>query len=131
MVFEHIEKLKNEYTDKYVIVKEGYPELCRFQGMTGTVRTVNMNGRALVEFDAYNNIGWYGMVAPAGTPADVIAKLNAAGNAAAQTAEVQEALGNMGISPVQITPEDYAAQIEDNLAIFTKLVEDGAVEFAQ
>jgi len=25
----------------------------------GLVRTVNMSGRALVEFDAYDNIGWY------------------------------------------------------------------------
>lgn len=77
----------------------------------------------------YDNIGWYGMVAPAGTPPEVIAKLNAAGNAAAKTAEVQDALGNMGISPVQITPEDFAAQIKKNLEIFTKLVEDGAVVF--
>jgi len=59
MVFEHIEKLKQEYTDKYVIVDETRPELRRFGGMTGTVRTVNMSGRALVEFDAYANIGWY------------------------------------------------------------------------
>lgn len=59
MVFEHIEKLKQEYTDKYVIVDGSRPELRRFGGLTGTVRTVNMSGRALVEFDAYNNIGWY------------------------------------------------------------------------
>ena len=59
MVFEHIEKLKQEYTDKYVTVDGSRPELRRFGGMTGTVRTVNMSGRALVEFDAYNNIGWY------------------------------------------------------------------------
>ena len=59
MVFEHIEKLKQEYTDKYVIVDDSRPELRRFVGATGTVRTVNMSGRALVEFDAYDNIGWY------------------------------------------------------------------------
>ena len=59
MVFQQIEKLKREYTDKYVLVDESRPELRRFAGMTGTVKTVNMSGRALVEFDAYNNIGWY------------------------------------------------------------------------
>ncbi|MEX0819562.1 MAG: hypothetical protein WD070_08205 [Pirellulaceae bacterium] len=59
MVFEHIEKLKQAYTDKFVIVDGSLPELRRFGGMTGTVRTVNMSGRALVEFDAYANIGWY------------------------------------------------------------------------
>ena len=49
MVFEHIEKLKSEYTDKYVAVDEAVLELQRFQGRAGQVRTVNMSGRALVE----------------------------------------------------------------------------------
>jgi len=56
---EHVEKLKREYTDQYVVVDEQRPELRRFKGMTGTVKTVNMNGRALVEFDGNNNRGWY------------------------------------------------------------------------
>ena len=59
MVFEHIEKLKREYTDKYVVVDVSQPELRRFEGQTGQVKTVNMNGNALVEFDAYDNIGWF------------------------------------------------------------------------
>ena len=59
MVFEQIEQLKQQYTDKYVVVDEQRPELRRFRGRTGTVRTVNMSGRALVEFEGDNNIGWY------------------------------------------------------------------------
>lgn len=59
MVFEHIEKLKRQYTDKYVVVDDSRPELRRFRGLTGTVKTVNMNGRLLVQFDGHNNIGWY------------------------------------------------------------------------
>ena len=59
MVFEHIEKLKQEYSDKYVVVDENRPELGRFLNLTGQVKTVNMSGRALVQFDGYDNIGWY------------------------------------------------------------------------
>lgn len=59
MVFDQIEQLKQQYTDKYVVVDESRPELRRFRGQTGTVRTVNMSGRALVEFDANENTGWY------------------------------------------------------------------------
>ncbi|MFP6586094.1 MAG: hypothetical protein VB814_00520, partial [Pirellulaceae bacterium] len=79
MVFEHIENLKNTYTDKNVLVDADRPELGRFQGLTGTVRTVNMSGRALVEFDGHQNIGWFDIdvdflklvdkPAPAETPA--------------------------------------------------------------
>jgi hypothetical protein len=58
-VFEHIEKLKRDYTDKFVLVDDRCAELARFKGQTGRVKTVNMNGRALVEFDHYANIGWF------------------------------------------------------------------------
>lgn len=58
-MFDTIEKLKSAYTDKLVAVDDSRAELARFSGLTGKVKTVNMNGRALVEFDAYNNIGWY------------------------------------------------------------------------
>ncbi|MEX0866353.1 MAG: hypothetical protein WD030_03275 [Pirellulales bacterium] len=59
MVFEQIEHLKQQYTDKFVVVDESRPELLRFAGTVGRVKTVNMSGRALVEFGADANIGWY------------------------------------------------------------------------
>src|SRR5277367_5392944 len=57
--FDEIEQLKQRYTDKMVAVDTALPELRRFEHQTGRVKTVNMSGRALVEFDAYDNIGWY------------------------------------------------------------------------
>ncbi len=59
MVFDNILKLQNQLTDKYVVVDANRPELKRFSGLTGTVKTVNFSGRALVQFDGHNNIGWY------------------------------------------------------------------------
>ncbi len=60
MVIANIEKIKQEYTDKYVVVDARLPELARFADVVGQVKTVNMNGRALVEFQDYHlNIGWY------------------------------------------------------------------------
>jgi hypothetical protein len=55
-----IDDLKRKYTDKYVVVDGERPELARFRDTYGTVKTVNMSGRALVEFADYHlNIGWY------------------------------------------------------------------------
>ncbi len=60
MFAEQIEKMKRQYTDKYVVVDATRPELARFRDVVGRVKTVNMSGRALVEFDDYHlNIGWY------------------------------------------------------------------------
>lgn len=58
-MFDVIERLKSEWTDRYVVVDAAVPELARFSRTTGFVRTVNMNGRCLVEFDQFNNVGWY------------------------------------------------------------------------
>ncbi len=56
---ERMENLKAEYTDQYVIVDETRPELARFKGLVGQVRTINFNGRALVQFDGAGNRGRY------------------------------------------------------------------------
>lgn len=53
-----IESLKSEYTDKYVVVDGARPELARFAGMTGQIKTINFGGRALVEFLGADH-GWY------------------------------------------------------------------------
>src|SRR6476469_263318 len=60
MFGDKIEQMKLNFTDKYVQVDATRPELARFRDVVGRVKTVNMNGRALVEFDEYHlNIGWY------------------------------------------------------------------------
>jgi hypothetical protein len=57
---DQIDELKRKYTDKYVVVDRERPELARFRDTYGQVKTVNMSGRALVEFADYHlNIGWY------------------------------------------------------------------------
>jgi len=58
-MFARIERLKSEWTDRYVVVDGSVPELARFAAATGLVKTVNMNGRCLVEFDQFNNVAWY------------------------------------------------------------------------
>lgn len=59
MLRDRIEQLQQEYTDKYVVVDGDRPELARFRGLTGQVKTINMNGRALVRFDAGKNEARY------------------------------------------------------------------------
>lgn len=59
MSIERAEQLKREFTDKWVTVDKSVPELRRFSGRTGKVKTVNMNCQALVEFDSSEDIGWY------------------------------------------------------------------------
>jgi hypothetical protein len=58
-LIDNAERLKKELTDKWVVVNASTPELKRFANLTGKVKTVNMNCRALVEFDGPVDISWY------------------------------------------------------------------------
>lgn len=59
MSIQLAEQLKREWTEKYVVVQNGIPELRRFDGLVGQVKTVNMNCRLLIEFDTPADISWY------------------------------------------------------------------------
>lgn len=58
LTFDDIDELKRLWTEKYVQVDESRSELKRFAGRTGRVITVNMSGRALVQFDEADGWGW-------------------------------------------------------------------------
>jgi tripartite-type tricarboxylate transporter receptor subunit TctC len=76
----------------------------------------------------YSAVGWFGIVAPAGTPKEIIARLNAAGNAAAKSPEVFEVLAAQGIEPVANTAEEFAEQIRIDVESSKKLVDEGVVK---
>lgn len=54
------DRLKEEWTDQFVLVKPGHPELARFNDIVGRVVTVNFNGKAIVDFQ---DGGWYDITA--------------------------------------------------------------------
>ena len=121
MVFEHIEKLKREFTDKYVVVDATRPELSRFRNATGVIKTVNMNGRALVEFDQWDNTGWYDIefdflkVVPKPEPKVAEAKKEAPAKAA-QAKPAAPAVKAATAKPAAAVPAGGKASTADILA---------------
>ena len=65
---------------------------------------------------------WYGIVAPAGTPKEVVDKLNTAIRAALQTPETQRTFGEMGYQPIGNSPEAFAAMIKSNIDSFGRII---------
>jgi tripartite-type tricarboxylate transporter receptor subunit TctC len=73
----------------------------------------------LVGFDVAN---WLGVLAPAGTPKEVIARLNAEIKTAMADPEMQRQLVAVGIDPTYSTPEAFAELIRADIAKWTKVV---------
>ena len=76
-------------------------------------------GRQLAGFDVTT---WFGVMAPAGTPAPVVARLNEEFRKALVTPEMRERLKAMGAEPSPTTPEQFAAFIRAELAKYEKVV---------
>src|SRR5512134_3354727 len=70
----------------------------------------------------FESSAWDGVLAPAGTPEAVIAKLNAAIRQALADPELVEALRSRGARPVPGTPEDFARHIETSTRKWAKVV---------
>jgi len=65
---------------------------------------------------------WYGLFAPAGTPAGVVAKLNSDLNALLESAEVRELLVRQGMNAVGGTPERFGEMVRRELARWSRVV---------
>jgi tripartite-type tricarboxylate transporter receptor subunit TctC len=71
----------------------------------------------------YEYTGWYGMLAPAGTPADIVARLNASINTLLGSAGVREKFAGDGAEPVGGTPEQFHAHLKAEIAKWARVVQ--------
>jgi len=55
--------------------------------------------------------GWYGVLAPAGTPRDIVAKLHGEIVAALRLAAIQQRIADLGAEVIGNTPQEFSAQI--------------------
>lgn len=76
----------------------------------------------------YELIAYFAMFAPAGTPPDVVAKLNQAINAAANSKELQEKFATLGFVVDPGTPEDLAQRTRLETAKWAKAIKDAKIE---
>lgn len=75
----------------------------------------------------YVTEGWYGLHAPAGTPAAVIDKLNVATRKAAQTEFFKSKLIHEGMVPQTGSPAEYEAFVRAEIARWSKLVKSDVI----
>jgi len=86
----------------------------RALAVTGATRSAELpDTPTMIEsgLSGFISVSWSGVVAPTGTPAEIVAKLNAAVNAGLATPETQARLARLGAAPMIGTPAEFAALI--------------------
>jgi tripartite-type tricarboxylate transporter receptor subunit TctC len=72
----------------------------------------------------YNVESWYGVMAPAGTPKDIVQKLSALYKKMAADPEVKKQMAVLGASTVFTTPDEYQKQINQEVEQWRSLLKE-------
>jgi len=124
MMSGQVHMLMDNYVTSQSNIKEGK---LRVLGVTSPQRlpflpdVPTLDEQGLKGFDVSN---WFGIYAPAGTPSEMTAKVNAAFNQALQETDLQKRLATLGATPTGGTPEQMSAMVAADAAKWSKLIRE-------
>ena len=84
-----------------------------------------MKEAGVADFEVTNITG---VLAPAGTPAEIITRLNAAILKVLGSASVKERFAGLALEPAPSTPEQFSVYIKEDFARWTKVVKDASIK---
>jgi tripartite-type tricarboxylate transporter receptor subunit TctC len=80
-----------------------------------------------IGLDGFPTAVWFTLMAPAGTPPDVIAKLNAAENTRLKAAETKAAIAKLGLQTRALTPQALAVVLTDEARLWKAVAQETGV----
>lgn len=72
----------------------------------------------------FENLGWFGLVAPAGTPKAVVAKIHADTVKVLQSADIKKRFDELGMAPVGNSPAEFAKDMKAESALWAKVIRE-------
>ncbi len=87
------------------------------------VPTINESG-----YKGFDAVTWFGILAPAGTPKEVVSRLNAEFNKALQLPDLRKKLGDEGADAAGGSSEQFAALIKDDMVRWGKVVKESGAK---
>jgi tripartite-type tricarboxylate transporter receptor subunit TctC len=97
----------------------------RALAQTAAARSVHLPDVPTIQetgIPAYESIGWYGLLAPAGTPPVIVAKLHTEMAKIMSTADMQRRMAELGADPANETPEQFGAFIREEIVKWAKVI---------
>jgi tripartite-type tricarboxylate transporter receptor subunit TctC len=79
----------------------------------------------------YDSTGWFGVVAPAGTPPAIVQRLNAEITAALNDEQIKTSMRNLGVEPAPTRPEAFEAYIRSETSKWAKVIRQAGIKIDQ
>jgi tripartite-type tricarboxylate transporter receptor subunit TctC len=76
----------------------------------------------------FENTGWFGIVAPTGTPKEIVQKVYADTKKALEASDLRGRLYVQGLAPVANTPEQMAKEMKEESALWAKVVRERKIQ---
>lgn len=76
----------------------------------------------------YETVAWFGVLAPAGTPPEIVTRLSTEIGKIARSPEMRDKLVAMGAEPVGGTPEEFKAVIDSDIAKWKRLAQKESIK---
>jgi tripartite-type tricarboxylate transporter receptor subunit TctC len=79
-------------------------------------------------YSGFDVVGWYGLFGPANMPADLVQKISASTIKVMKSPEMQKKLVTLGQDPIASTPEEFAKDIQSDLATWRSVVAETGIK---
>ena len=103
----------------------------RMLGVTGSTRSPAMPDVPTVAeagVPGYDFVLWFGIFAPAGTPGDIVARLNKAVVASLNMPDIQQQLAQQGLDPNPSTPEALGKVLKGDVARWARIIRAAGIK---
>jgi tripartite-type tricarboxylate transporter receptor subunit TctC len=127
MLGDHIDAMFDAMPVMSVQAKEGKVTPL---AVTGTKRSFALpNVPTIMESGLdYQIAGWYGLLAPPGTPAPIVQKLRDEVAKAVAPKDVVDTLASQGMEPRATQPAEWAKYMASEMAFYTKIIKDADIK---
>ncbi|HEV3009627.1 MAG TPA: tripartite tricarboxylate transporter substrate-binding protein [Burkholderiales bacterium] len=102
----------------------------RALGVTSRDETPQLPGVAPIgkTIPGFENTGWFGIVAPTGTPKEIVQKVYTDTKKALEASDLRGRLYVQGLAPVGNTPEQMAKEMKEESALWARVVRERKIE---
>ncbi|HEX7053253.1 MAG TPA: tripartite tricarboxylate transporter substrate-binding protein [Burkholderiales bacterium] len=102
----------------------------RALGVTSRTRAPQLPGTPPIAdtVPGFENAGWFGIVAPAGTPKEVVRKIYVDTRKALEDTQMKARFFAQGLAPVGNSPEDFGRAIREETALWAKVVKERKIQ---
>ena len=121
-------KFTHTLDDALPLVREGKLQGFAVSSIKRSAAAPDLPTMAESGFPGFEAVPWFGLLAPSGTPRDVLDKLHGETVKALAMPEVRKKFDELGLEPVGNTPAEFTAIIRKETPEWAKVIKDAGIK---